>query len=153
MEHTIRIGLNRDSVHAGDDVHSHVAQWDAPSEITVAEVIYEVARSYIANVVGAVSWVLQGYQPPAEGGRGIAQRWEDLAVVFCDHSKPLDERLIAVAAIAYEHGDVFAQPVRSLPVFAEVDEFHFYLRYVPGGRLRPWAEFCSRYQLPRTSPR
>lgn len=72
----LTVHLNRDSVHAGDDLVSHSSTIDCDSEFSIAELIQKVKQTYLPGIAGGeATWIVScsGNGPSPLGV--VAQQW------------------------------------------------------------------------------
>lgn len=72
----LTVHLNRDSVHAGDDLESHASTVDCDSESSIAELIQKVKQTYLPGIAGGeATWIVtcSGSGPSPLGV--VAQQW------------------------------------------------------------------------------
>jgi hypothetical protein len=78
-DETVRVIVDRESVHAGDDTDSHQEIWDFPCEASLDDLLVNLCSQYLASVAGNIMWAvyLGGRRPP-----GPPQL---LAVIYVDY--------------------------------------------------------------------
>jgi hypothetical protein len=80
---TIRVSVNRESVHAGDDTDSHREIWDFPLDASLDDLLVNLCSQYLASVAGDIMWVVY------LGGGGILGPQRVLAVIYVDYPSRL----------------------------------------------------------------
>jgi hypothetical protein len=75
----VRVVVDRDSVHAGDDVDSHREVWDFPSTASVDDLLVSLSSHYLASVAGDVMWTVY-----LDDGRSPGPQYL-LAVIYVDY--------------------------------------------------------------------
>lgn len=74
----LTIHLNRDSVHAGDDVESHELKVDADSESNIGDFLRELKRSYLPGIAGGEATWIVSYSGNGPSPLGVlAQQWPE----------------------------------------------------------------------------
>jgi hypothetical protein len=120
---TIRVIVNRESVHAGDDTDSHREIWDFPFEASLDDLLVNLCSQYLASVAGNIMWevYLGGRKPPAPP--------QLLALIYVDYPS----RLVRVTRVW--HGDQALKGLRDLdgpqselPIFVGYPSGHTRLR-------------------------
>lgn len=74
----ITIHLNRDSVHPGDDLESHVANVEVDSEQDLGLLLIQLVRDYLPSIAGGeATWIVSssGNCPSPLGV--VAQQWKN----------------------------------------------------------------------------
>jgi hypothetical protein len=54
----VRVVVDRESVHAGDDTDSHQEIWDFPSVASLDDLLVNLCDRYLASVAGNIMWVV-----------------------------------------------------------------------------------------------
>src|SRR6185437_12107968 len=116
----VRVRVNRESVHAGDDTESHQEIWDFPSTATLDDLLVNLCTGYLASVAGNIMWAVFS-------GRG---------------SRSAPARLLAIIYVDYPSGLTRFTRVWSgqqeLSVLRDLDEprveLPIYVSYPPGSR-------------------
>jgi hypothetical protein len=76
---TIRVIVDRESVHAGDDTDSHQEIWDFPFDASLDDLLVNLCSKYLASVAGDIMWVVY-----LGGGRLPGPR-QVLALIYVDY--------------------------------------------------------------------
>ena len=76
MELTVH--LNRDSVHAGDDLGSHALSIQADSNLSIGELIAQMNRDYLPGIAGGqATWIISGSGNSPNPLGVLAQQWKE----------------------------------------------------------------------------
>jgi hypothetical protein len=74
----ITIHVDRDSIHAGDDLESHASKVDADSESDIGALLTKLKLNYLPGIAGgAATWIVScsGCGPSPLGV--LAQQWQE----------------------------------------------------------------------------
>jgi hypothetical protein len=74
----LTLHLNRDSVHAGDDLESHAALIQVEADLTIAELLARLKEEYLPGISGGqATWIItsSGNVPTPVGV--LAQQWRE----------------------------------------------------------------------------
>lgn len=140
----LTVVIDRDSVAAGDDVHSHLARWEFPDDATLGDLLVRILDSgYLASVAGDVAWCLEaggldfGATADGEYLRAKADgRTETGVEIFAP-----DGGEIHVAMLSWGGVD---RALESLEAARTDGVLVFNLRYITGNRMVPWSLLRER---------
>jgi hypothetical protein len=134
------LAVDRDPVHAGDDVTSHRQTWTFNASATVDGVLLAVVRGYHrANVYGGASWLIEAR---------CADRSTPMAVVI-DHDRPGGDATEVLSLQPRATGRPLAEVARPRPG----EQIEIYLRYLVNSRLLTPDEMAARRTAPDAVPR
>ncbi|WIM87099.1 hypothetical protein PT015_19860 [Candidatus Mycobacterium wuenschmannii] len=75
----VRVRVDRESVHPGDDTESHQEIWDFPSHATLDDLLVNLCAGFLASVAGDIMWTVYSER----GSRSVPAQL--LAVIYVDH--------------------------------------------------------------------
>jgi hypothetical protein len=132
----MRIVVDRDSVHAGDDTDDHRRTLDVDPDRTLGSLVSQVLREYpLASVVGEVSWLVEVRLGHHEDGTGHSPTSHALALLHV----PYPRSEATVTALSRNHLRT------AVGEMARRGEVRLHFRYISEGKRRRTDEFAALY--------
>jgi hypothetical protein len=75
----VRVRIDRESVHAGDDTDTHEEIWDFPSDASIDDLLVNLCSGYLASVAGDIMWAVYSRSESRSGPTQL------LAVIYVDY--------------------------------------------------------------------
>ncbi len=79
MSTTVTVGIDRDSVHAGDDIDSHAVALSVPSSTTIGEFLRLVGDTgFLPSIAGGeATWLVEQVDSRPAYVAVLAQQWQE----------------------------------------------------------------------------
>lgn len=84
MNTTVTVSIDRDSVHAGDDIDSHAVALSVPSSTTIGEFLRLVRdNGFLPSIAGGeATWLVEQADSQPACVAVLAQQWQDARITL-----------------------------------------------------------------------